>query len=302
MLQNSELNGFFHFQFQGTVASGKFSGNQRGDFPLGVSVVNPTGSCPASTTPVPDSEQLQSLVTSPGTHIGGGSRSTGAAATSSSNATTAAGASAAEMPLQWTMPPLWMLWRMTAPPQLTMIWLWLLQLQLALAGAHLSNGQEAPKLNAQFCYGNHGLNPACLKDDTQPIYLSMGASYSGMAAIENALKVTKAKLQQFLGLCWVKYVKAKTEPPAVRTNCRRLEKTHLGDIASVIEEAWAVEYTYIIDTEAILKLQALSLNYSDVLTDHVQLELTLDDIKWAIVSAKKLKIEEHVCPILDDIR
>ncbi|KAF8583641.1 hypothetical protein K439DRAFT_1617346 [Ramaria rubella] len=126
----------------------------------------------------------------------------------------------------------------------------------ALAGAHLSNGQEAPKLNAQFCYGNHD---------------------SGMAAVENALKVTEAKLQQVLGLCWV------------------------NDITSVIGEAWAVEYTYIIDTEAILKLWALSLNYSDILADHVQLELTLDDIKWAIVSAKKLKIEEHVCPILDDI-
>ncbi|KAF8573000.1 hypothetical protein K439DRAFT_1625374 [Ramaria rubella] len=85
--------------------------------------------------------------------------------------------------------------------------------------------------------------------------------YSGMAAIENAIKVTEAKLQQFLALCWVKYVKAKTEPLAVHTNCRQLEKTHLGD-----------------------------------------LELTLDDIKWAIVSAKKLKIEEHVCPILDGIR
>ncbi|KIJ31499.1 hypothetical protein M422DRAFT_266744 [Sphaerobolus stellatus SS14] len=55
----------------------------------------------------------------------------------------------------------------------------------------------------------------------------------------------------------------------------RLEKTHLGDIA------WAAEYIYIgiiIDTEAIRKLQ---------------LDLTLDDIKWAIVNAKKLKIKEH---------
>ncbi|KIJ54648.1 hypothetical protein M422DRAFT_24553 [Sphaerobolus stellatus SS14] len=61
----------------------------------------------------------------------------------------------------------------------------------------------------------------------------------------------------------------------------RLEKTHLGEIASVIEEAWAADYIYIgiiIDTEAIRKLQ---------------LELTLDDIKWAIVNAKKLKIKEH---------
>ncbi|KAF8516014.1 hypothetical protein BU17DRAFT_76736 [Hysterangium stoloniferum] len=66
----------------------------------------------------------------------------------------------------------------------------------------------------------------------------------------------------------------------------RLEKTHLGDIASVMEEAWAAEYTYIgiiIDMEAIRKLQ---------------LELTLDDIKWAIVGAKKLKIKEHSVIIL----
>ncbi|KAI0056684.1 beta and beta-prime subunits of DNA dependent RNA-polymerase [Artomyces pyxidatus] len=66
----------------------------------------------------------------------------------------------------------------------------------------------------------------------------------------------------------------------------RLEKTHLGDIASVLEEAWAPEYTYIgviIDVESIQKLQ---------------LELTLDDIKWAIVSAKKLKIKPDAITII----
>ncbi|KAF8574341.1 hypothetical protein K439DRAFT_1624394 [Ramaria rubella] len=163
----------------------------------------------------------------------------------------------------------------------------------ALAGAHLSNGQEASKLNAQFHYGNHGLNPACLEDDTQPIYI-----YQWVPPVCYAHRYD----YHVLTILQILYVKAKTEPPAVRMNCRRLEKTHLGDITSVIGGAWAVEYTYIIDTEAILKLWALSLNYSDILTHHVQLELTLDDIKWAIVSAKKLKIEEHVCPILDDIR
>ncbi|KAJ7581109.1 hypothetical protein C8J56DRAFT_257225 [Mycena floridula] len=59
----------------------------------------------------------------------------------------------------------------------------------------------------------------------------------------------------------------------------RIEKTLLGDIASVLEEAWAPDYTYvgiIIDSEAVQKLQ---------------LELTLDDIKWAIVGHKKLKIK-----------
>jgi len=58
-----------------------------------------------------------------------------------------------------------------------------------------------------------------------------------------------------------------------------LEKTYLGDIASVLEEAWAPTKSYIgihIDTEAIQKLQ---------------LELTLDDVKDAIVATKKLKIK-----------
>ncbi|PWN51206.1 putative RPO31-DNA-directed RNA polymerase III, 160 kd subunit [Violaceomyces palustris] len=61
----------------------------------------------------------------------------------------------------------------------------------------------------------------------------------------------------------------------------RIEKTFLGDIASVIEEAWASSYTYLgvhIDMGAIQKLQ---------------LEITLDDIKWAIVNAPKLKIKEE---------
>lgn len=57
---------------------------------------------------------------------------------------------------------------------------------------------------------------------------------------------------------------------------------YFNQIASVLEEAWAPEYTYIgvlVDMEAIQKLQ---------------LELTLDDIKWAIVAAKKLKIKQEV--------
>lgn len=57
---------------------------------------------------------------------------------------------------------------------------------------------------------------------------------------------------------------------------------YFSQIASVLEEAWAPDYTYIavlIDTDAIQKLQ---------------LELTLDDIKWAIVAAKKLKIKQEV--------
>ncbi|KAF5389823.1 hypothetical protein D9757_003589 [Collybiopsis confluens] len=66
----------------------------------------------------------------------------------------------------------------------------------------------------------------------------------------------------------------------------RLEKTLLGDIASVLEEAWAPEYTYIgilVDADAIRKLQ---------------LELTLDDVKWAIVATRKLKIKGESITVL----
>ncbi|PVG00564.1 putative RPO31-DNA-directed RNA polymerase III, 160 kd subunit [Serendipita vermifera] len=60
----------------------------------------------------------------------------------------------------------------------------------------------------------------------------------------------------------------------------RLEKTFLGDIASVIEEAWSTDGVFLgihIDAQAISKLQ---------------LELSLDDVKWAIVNSRKLKIKE----------
>ncbi|KAI1788935.1 beta and beta-prime subunits of DNA dependent RNA-polymerase [Ganoderma leucocontextum] len=66
----------------------------------------------------------------------------------------------------------------------------------------------------------------------------------------------------------------------------RLERTHIGDIASVLEEAWAPEYTYIgviVDAKTIQDLQ---------------LELTLDDIKWAIVGARKLKIKQESITII----
>lgn len=50
----------------------------------------------------------------------------------------------------------------------------------------------------------------------------------------------------------------------------------------MLEEAWAPDYTYIgiiVDMRAIQKLQ---------------LEMTLDDIKWAIVSTRKLKVKQEV--------
>ncbi|PKI83673.1 hypothetical protein MVES_002587 [Malassezia vespertilionis] len=66
----------------------------------------------------------------------------------------------------------------------------------------------------------------------------------------------------------------------------RIEKTFLGDIASVIEEAWASTYTYLgihIDMDAIQRLQ---------------LEVTLDDIKRAIVAMPRLKIKEERVTVL----
>ncbi|KAF5357542.1 hypothetical protein D9757_009297 [Collybiopsis confluens] len=97
--KNAELNGFFHCQFAGTAAAG-FSGDQTGNLPLGLTAVNPPGSCPALSTPVPDSEQLNTLVTSPGTPLGGsgsaaGSAGAGAAATSASNTTASTGSTSA---------------------------------------------------------------------------------------------------------------------------------------------------------------------------------------------------------------
>ncbi|KAH9954588.1 hypothetical protein BC827DRAFT_1272484 [Russula dissimulans] len=76
--KNTELNGFFHCQFAGSDFT-KFSGDQTGNLPLGVSAVNPPGSCPALDKPVPDGVQLNTLVSSPGTPIGGGSNSSNVA-------------------------------------------------------------------------------------------------------------------------------------------------------------------------------------------------------------------------------
>ncbi|KZV60964.1 beta and beta-prime subunits of DNA dependent RNA-polymerase [Peniophora sp. CONT] len=59
----------------------------------------------------------------------------------------------------------------------------------------------------------------------------------------------------------------------------RLEKTHLGDIASVLEEAWGVQEAHvgiIVDMDSVQRLQ---------------LELTLDDIMWAVIRHKKLKVK-----------
>ncbi|KAL5513871.1 hypothetical protein ACEPAG_2632 [Sanghuangporus baumii] len=73
--KNAELNGFFHCQFAGSDFT-KFSGDQTGNLPLGLSAVNPPGSCPAKIDgPVPDGVQLNTLVSNPGTPEGGNASS-----------------------------------------------------------------------------------------------------------------------------------------------------------------------------------------------------------------------------------
>jgi len=49
------------------VASGEFSGDPKEKLPLGVAAVNPPGSCPALNGPVPDGQQLNTIVSNPGT-------------------------------------------------------------------------------------------------------------------------------------------------------------------------------------------------------------------------------------------
>jgi len=76
--KNTELNGLFHCQFSSSDFT-KFSGDQTGNVPLGLTAVNPPGSCPANTAgPVADGVQLETLVTSPGTPSGAASSSGGA--------------------------------------------------------------------------------------------------------------------------------------------------------------------------------------------------------------------------------
>ncbi|KDR71520.1 hypothetical protein GALMADRAFT_253836 [Galerina marginata CBS 339.88] len=63
--KNAELNGLFHCQFSGSDFT-KFGGDQTGNVPLGLKALSPAGSCPANPNgPVPDGEQLNTLVQNP---------------------------------------------------------------------------------------------------------------------------------------------------------------------------------------------------------------------------------------------
>lgn len=97
--KNAELNGLFHCQFAGSKFP-TFSGDQSGNIPLGLSApLNPAGSCPAKPDgPVPDGEQLNTLVHDPG--VGGsaanGANGAGSAAGADGVAGVASGASAGD--------------------------------------------------------------------------------------------------------------------------------------------------------------------------------------------------------------
>ncbi|KZS94039.1 beta and beta-prime subunits of DNA dependent RNA-polymerase [Sistotremastrum niveocremeum HHB9708] len=116
--------------------------------------------------------------------------------------------------------------------------------------------------------------------------------FAGVASMNVTLGVPRIKeIINAAKVISTPIISCKLVAPRSETSARivkgRLETTKLGDIASVIEEAWAPDYTYIgiiIDMEAVQKLQ---------------LELTLDDVKWAIVKAKKLKIKENSITVLD---
>ncbi|KAK0564078.1 DNA-directed RNA polymerase III subunit C1 (rpo31) [Tilletia horrida] len=73
----------------------------------------------------------------------------------------------------------------------------------------------------------------------------------------------------------------KNSEAAARVTKGRIEKTYLGDIASSVEEAWTEDGACIqvhVDEKAINLLQ---------------LELTLSDIKWAIVKSRILKLKDE---------
>ncbi|KAJ3760229.1 hypothetical protein EV360DRAFT_40248 [Lentinula raphanica] len=95
--QNSELNGFFQCQFQGsdqTSFVGGLSVGDPGTIPFGLSAaVNPAGSCPANPGgPVPDGQQLNAITQNPGTPSSSGSTASGSTSAAPSSAAPAAAA------------------------------------------------------------------------------------------------------------------------------------------------------------------------------------------------------------------
>ncbi|KAJ3759048.1 hypothetical protein EV360DRAFT_94329 [Lentinula raphanica] len=145
--KNAELNGLFHCQFASSDFT-KFSGDQTGNLPLGLSAVNPPGSCPALNTPVPDGVQLNTLVTSPCNPEGGGNAihlslasaaSTAAPSTPAPSSSTVANAGVGAAPateVSATSAP-------AAVPSAA-------NTTTSASGFQLQNGEDAIKLNNQF--------------------------------------------------------------------------------------------------------------------------------------------------------
>jgi len=147
---NAELDGLFHCQFASSDFT-KFSGDQTGNLPLGLTAVTPPGSCPAKTDgPVPDGVQLNTLVTSPGTPEGSSSGAAAAApppsnATSSVAPANAVGAGvAAGVTSTVAVAPV--VSSVAAAPAVSTA----AATTSSASGFKLQNGEDAIKLNAQF--------------------------------------------------------------------------------------------------------------------------------------------------------
>jgi len=96
--KNNELAGLFHCQFASSKFP-QFSGDQKGNLPLGVTAVNPPGSCPAKPDgPVPDGQQLNKIVTNPGKGNAGNAAAAPPATPAATQAAAAAPAAAPAAP------------------------------------------------------------------------------------------------------------------------------------------------------------------------------------------------------------
>ncbi|EAU90545.1 hypothetical protein CC1G_00929 [Coprinopsis cinerea okayama7 len=128
--RNAELNGLFQCQFEGanlqTFVGGVAVG-QPGTVPLGLTELNPLGSCPANPGgPIPDGVQLVTLVQNPGAGNGGGAPPPPPPAPTVDTSPPAE-TDAPAPPVETNAPPAG-----------------------GNGGFQLANGQEAQKLNAEF--------------------------------------------------------------------------------------------------------------------------------------------------------
>ncbi|KAJ3806066.1 hypothetical protein F5876DRAFT_50699 [Lentinula aff. lateritia] len=144
--QNSELNGFFQCQFQGsdqTSFVGGLSVGDAGTIPFGLSAaVNPAGSCPANPSgPVADGQQLNTITQDPGTPTASSASVAPAAASSTASSSSSTsdndGAGAA-------------VGVSASPSSVSTAGTTTSSSVSSSSGFALSNGQAAQALNAQF--------------------------------------------------------------------------------------------------------------------------------------------------------